>query len=151
MRLFERFQFQPTMIHHIFVYGSLRSDASTSMRRLLGDSKLLGPATTRGKLYIVEGFPALEVDGDPEDIVIGELYQLPTEDGIGILEILDAYEGISPENPVTSLYRREVIRIKGYSGEVMAWSYVLNVEEENLEPIVSGDYVKWQRKGLTSG
>ena len=75
------------MTRALFVYGTLRSDASEG--RMLGDRKRES-ANTRGRLFVLPaGYPALSLAG--KDVVYGELVYDIDE---GILTVLDVYEGV---------------------------------------------------------
>ena len=57
---------------YLFVYGTLISGESN--HKTLGNSKLLGIAYTKGKLFDIGNYPALISDGDND--IKGEVYRI---------------------------------------------------------------------------
>ena len=101
-------------VEYLFVYGTLRRDASGRQNPLLGDARFAGPATTTGRLASIGPYRALIVDAGGEEIA-GELYEFSAPHW----EDLDYYEGED--------YRRIVIEVKTSDGtHARAWAYVLH-------------------------
>jgi len=113
----------------VFVYGTLLEGEPN--HRVLGDSELLGTATTRPAFRFVDCgyYPAALTDG--ETAIVGEVYRVNDE----TLEDLDRLEG------VPRLYQRK--RIKLADGSV-AWIYLLNPEgyygRREMPAIECGDW-----------
>ena len=61
----------------LFVYGTLMRGFDHPMAQLLSRSAdYLGPATCRGRLYLIKHYPGLLLSDEPSDIVFGEVYRL---------------------------------------------------------------------------
>ncbi len=100
---------------HIFVYGSLMSSVATPLgarerSRLSGESRSLGTATTKGRLYDLGQYPGMTPAISPADTVEGELLELlnPT----ATLIWLDQYEGVRYGFSASGDYRREICSIE---------------------------------------
>ena len=129
----------------LFVYGTLRSTASSAMgrgqrARLDAASRIAGPATAAGYLFDLGGYPGLVLkrpDGASNDAgfianknmgrVTGELRELADPDDV--FSWLDVYEGIGVNAQEADAYRREILPVihRDASGnEVVsrAWIYV---------------------------
>jgi gamma-glutamylcyclotransferase (GGCT)/AIG2-like uncharacterized protein YtfP len=116
---------------HLFVYGTLRRGAR--MHALLaGAARPLGPATFRGRLYHLGGYPGAVASPDSGDVVRGELYALDGRDADRLLARLDRYEG-----PDFERVRAEVRS----DGPVSSWIYLVRTSVEGRPRIVSGDYL----------
>jgi len=73
----------------MFVYGTLKRGFSN--HRLMGQSKYLGKTLVPGlKMFSMGGFPGCIKSGDNDDEVIGELYEVTSEE---VLQDLDWLEG----------------------------------------------------------
>jgi gamma-glutamylcyclotransferase (GGCT)/AIG2-like uncharacterized protein YtfP len=124
----------------LFVYGTLMKSVDHAMHQVLvQEAEFLGPATSRGRLYRVDWYPAMVASTDPEDRVRGEAYGLHHPDGT--LPLLDHYEGIGPENLEDPEYERVLypIDIEGL-GTVEAWVYLYLHSTASLVPIPSGSF-----------
>ncbi len=95
----------------LFVYGTLKSTytgrfGGDKRDRLHRESRMLGPAQLRGRLYDLGRYPGIVDTSEPGEIVHGELVALtdPTRTFIW----LDAYEGIVSGTSSASEYRREL-------------------------------------------
>lgn len=100
-----------------------------------------GPASIRGRLYRIDGYPGAVLTGRPDDRVTGNLYRLarPAE----TLELLDDYEGCGKRAARPHEFRRvavDVMRDKG--GNIRAWTYLYNLPVRGLEVICSGDFLR---------
>ena len=100
---------------YIFVYGSLMSAVATPLgarerSRLSGESRSLGAATTKGRLYDLGQYPGMTPALSPADFVEGELLELlnPT----ATLIWLDQYEGVRHGFSNSGDYRREICSIE---------------------------------------
>ena len=106
---------------HLFVCGTLRSDATDEMgrlarTRLFAVSDFMGTASMQGVLYDLGAYPGM-VPSDETDLrVLGEVRRLHDPDGTFVW--LDEYEGDE--------YRR-IERTATLAGrnDVLAWVYVL--------------------------
>jgi phosphoserine phosphatase len=124
----------------LFVYGTLRPDVQSAMgtaqrRRLAGEARDLGPATTEGLLADLGAYPGL-VDGDGR--VRGRAYALRTP--ADTFAWLDAYEGLAgrPDDE----YRRIVRGIALDTGvRIEAWVYRYNGPQKQPHILTSGDWI----------
>ncbi len=118
---------------YLFVYGTLISGESN--HKTLGNSKLLGIAYTKGKLFDIGNYPALVPEGNND--IKGEVYKINEE----ILKQCDLLEGYSPNNP-KSLYLRKTISINLNNKIINSYIYYSNFDLSKYCEIKSGDYVK---------
>ncbi len=124
---------------HLFVYGTLRRGASPMARLLRSGARYLGPATIRGRLYLIRHYPGAVPSEDPVERVHGELHRLLDP---ALLLHLDDYEECSARHPPPHEYRREAVRVLCPAGAgVTAWAWLYNRPVEGLEPIPSGDFL----------
>ena len=127
----------------LFVYGTLMSGEETEAARRLGtEAKLLGMASTFGRLYDQGKWPGLLRTEEKGCVVHGELWRLHSSSS---LKWLDAYEGIRPEVQSPE-YARELIRVEtGASCTNLAWGYVYRWPVRERDLIASG---RWRDRGL---
>ena len=130
------------MLDRVFVYGTLMSGFDHPMSRLLAaGADLLGPATIRGKLYLITHYPGLLHSDDAGDIVHGELYRLRDVDEL--MAALDDYESVGPGHEEPTLYVREVVPVTLGDGSVVeAWTYIYNRPVDEAKRIVSGKFLE---------
>lgn len=136
---------------YLFVYGTLLRSAGHPEHRILEKGAVLqGAATFRGKLFLIESYPALipsssqgDAFGGTVDSVRGELYRL-NEPPL-VFGRLDRYEGFDPANPRQSLYIREKreVNLTERGTPVNSWIYLYNRPTRHLTPIPSGDYLSF--------
>ena len=130
------------MLDRVFVYGTLMSGFDHPMSKLLAaGADLLGPATVRGKLFLITHYPGLLHSDDAADIVHGELYRLRNVDEL--MAALDDYESVGPGHEEPTLYVREVVPVTLRDGSVMeAWTYIYNRPVNEAKRIVSGKFLE---------
>lgn len=117
----------------LFVYGSLRRNATGAHHPLLGAARLLGAATVEGALYRVAWYPGLVLEAGGGE-VRGELYELPSAGAGAMLAALDDYEG-------AGFGRRHTQARLDATGESLdTWMYAYLGDTPTLERIPSGDY-----------
>ena len=128
---------------HLFVYGTLRSDAGGPMHaRWMRGVRPLGRASVAGRLYDAGPHPAAIPSDDPADRVVGELYAIEA-DADALLAALDAYEGIDAAHPALSLFRRERVAAEREDGvRVAAWVYFYNRPPQPMPRVTSGDWLR---------
>lgn len=122
----------------LFVYGSLRSDASRGREEARRAFALLeangqpeGLASLPGKLFAVAWYPGYVAD--VQGRVTGELWGLSNP---AILSRLDRYEG--------EAYVRELRQVRRADGRrATAWVYRYARDVAGVPLIPSGDYVQW--------
>jgi gamma-glutamylcyclotransferase (GGCT)/AIG2-like uncharacterized protein YtfP len=126
----------------LFVYGTLMRGFDHPMARLLSaNAQFLGEATCRGRLYLVEHYPALVLSEDPTETVFGELYRLHERDAL--LREFDMYEACGEGFAMPTEYVRDMLTITladGTAGE--AWTYIYNWPVKNLPRIESGRFLQ---------
>mgnify|MGYP001626156955 FL=1 len=126
----------------LFVYGTLRSCNDNDVRRDLSkNSSYVGEAYYRGKLYLVDSYPALISSDDPSDKVIGEVYRLHNSETI---EKIDKYEecGELFPKPYEFIRVQDVVTMIDSRASVECFVYLYNRKVEGLTRIKSGDFCK---------
>ena len=130
------------MLDRVFVYGTLMSGYDHPMSRLLAaEADFLGPATIRGRLYMITHYPGLLHSDDAGDIVHGELYRLRNVDGL--MAALDEYESVGPGFEPPTLYLRKTVPATLADGSIVeAWTYIYNRPVDEAKRIVSGNFLE---------
>ena len=125
----------------LFVYGTLMRGFDHTMARLLSaNADFLGPATCRGRLYLVKHYPGLLLSDDPADLVFGELYRLRQRDAR--LREFDLYEACGEGFAQPTEYLRKTLQVALEDGAASeAWTYVYNWPVTNLPRIASGRFL----------
>ena len=126
----------------LFVYGTLMRGFDHPMARLLSaNADFLGPATCRGRLYLVKHYPGLVLSDDPADLVFGELYRLRARDEL--LGEFDMYEACGAGFPEPTEYLRRMLDVTLADGAPSeAWTYVYNWPVTGLPRIASGKFLE---------
>lgn len=134
-----------SMNQHLFVYGTLMPHAGHPMgARLARESRLLGGAAMRGRLFDLGRYPALVEDGSGEGLVHGEVYALNSPSAS--LRWIDRYEGIIPGRESGSDYERVQRRASlETGGTILAWVYVYRAPLTSARPIENG---RWRAQAL---
>ena len=116
------------MKHCIFVYGTLRRQASH--HRNLHDAQWMANASVKGILYCIDWYPAIVLADDGESRVRGELFMV---DDTTLAE-LDRYEGDE--------YQRVLVNAEDEHGNFhQAWIWA--AREIPQKPIIlSGDWLQ---------
>ena len=129
------------MPDYLFVYGTLRRGANHPMHQLLmQNSRFIGMAHFQGKLYQVTHYPAVVASANPDEQVLGEVYQLLQPEQT--LPQLDKYEECGADFPAPQEYRRELQTVRLENGDSLtAWVYLYNRDTRMLTPIPSGDFL----------
>lgn len=135
----------PTTVHQIFVYGSLRSGFNAPAFEYISRYfQLVAPAKVRGLLYDMGEYPAA-VATHEDHFLLGELYSIKQEEEFGwALDQLDEYEGIneSPEDSPVS-FKRELVEVITEDGNSIAWIYWFNGQIVDKPLIASGDVLEY--------
>ena len=128
---------------YLFVYGSLLHGFQSSIGQFLKNhARFIGEAYANGKIFDLGRYPGLVLSSDEQDTVYGHLLELSNPDGVFIT--LDRYEGIFPDDPQNSEYRRELIRLnKNTLGITTCWTYIYNYSTEGLKVIPGGNYAEF--------
>ena len=126
------------MSERLFVYGTLRKGGANSMHHMLGrDSRFVGRARTRGRLYDLGEYPGLVASDDTW--VHGDLYELA--DARTVLARLDEYEGCGPNDARPHEYERMQCEVLTETGvRETAWVYLYRGAVAGKREIPSGDY-----------
>ena len=143
------------MVHYIFVYGTLRHDATHSMAGFLKKfASYVGPATVQGKMFLVETqrdfiYPALVFPKEESHAVTnvrGDVFRINdnvVEDKQKLEEVwkaLDEYEGEE--------YTKEIRKVNMLdsgdtsSKEVEVNLYVYAAPTTGMKVIKNGDFLK---------
>jgi len=126
---------------HLFVYGTLMRGFDHPMARLLAaNADFIGPASCRGRLYLVRHYPGLLLSDDPADIVHGELFALREVDAL--LCEFDMYEACGEGFAEPTEYVRQMLAVTLADGTPSeAWTYVYNWPVTELPRIASGRFL----------
>ena len=129
------------MPDYLFVYGTLRQSANHPMhQRLMQKGRFIGMAHFQGKLYQVTHYPAVVASANPDEQVLGEVYQLLQPEQT--LPQLDKYEECGADFPEPQEYRRELQPVRLENGDSLtAWVYLYNRDTRMLTPIQTGDFL----------
>jgi gamma-glutamylcyclotransferase (GGCT)/AIG2-like uncharacterized protein YtfP len=128
---------------HLFVYGTLRSDAGGAVHaRWMRGVRLAGRASVAGRLYDAGPYPAAVPSDRPGDRIFGELYAIEA-DAEALLAALDGYEGVDAAHPALSLFRRETVAAEREDGtRVPAWVYFYNRPTRQMPRVTSGEWLR---------
>ena len=128
----------------LFVYGTLRGGLEpTGVAGRLHGARHLGDATLPGALYDLGDYPGAIPDPETHARVHGELIELA--DAADAFAWLDRYEGIDPDDPEGSLFRRERGRVLLAGGEPLdCWVYVYRGPVADRPRIAGGDWAAWR-------
>jgi gamma-glutamylcyclotransferase (GGCT)/AIG2-like uncharacterized protein YtfP len=126
----------------LFVYGTLMRGFDHPMARLLAaNADFLGPATCKGRLYLVRHYPGLVLSDDPTDIVHGELFRLREPDAM--LREFDMYEACGEGFAEPTEYVRQMLSVTlGDGAASEAWTYLYNWSVAALPLIATGRFLE---------
>ncbi|MBU6169916.1 MAG: gamma-glutamylcyclotransferase [Verrucomicrobia bacterium] len=114
----------------VFVYGTLRRDASNHFR--MADSRFVSEGLVRGRLYRIDWYPGIVADENAGPVV-GEIFMVSAE----TIAALDEFEG--------SEYRRVKIAFElvdaaePFTAQAWIWEWIGKTRED--QRIVSGDWL----------
>jgi gamma-glutamylcyclotransferase (GGCT)/AIG2-like uncharacterized protein YtfP len=124
----------------LFVYGTLRKGFHHPAFEYLSKYfTFVSIAKVRGQLYDLGEYPAA-IPAKEDLFVTGELYELNAASEFDwVIEQLDEYEGLNPEEGEKPLYRRDLVDViyENHSGK--AWIYWYNQSITGHPLIASGD------------
>lgn len=137
------------LIHHLFVYGSLRRTASsgfgrTERDRLYRSAVFVGQGVIEGTLLDLGDYPGLLETGTAGQVVTGDVLRLIAPQR-PLFRWLDVYEGIS-EDGRCGEYQRVVRRVSLSGRAIACWVYVLRERPADVRGVASGDWLKASRK-----
>ncbi|HXG36580.1 MAG TPA: gamma-glutamylcyclotransferase family protein [Dehalococcoidia bacterium] len=130
------------MSQRLFVYGTLMNGMEANVILASKGARYVGSGVIQGRLYDLGEYPAAVKSDDPNEVVVGELYELPD---LAALRGLDAYEEFEPDQPDGSVFIREEVTVRmpeERGREVRAWAYFYNpaLQVRGARRISSGDY-----------
>ena len=125
----------------VFVYGTLRRSAQSSMSMFLAArSTFISEATFQGLMYLVDYYPGVIPSRNPHDMVKGEVVKL--DHPLQTLFRLDQYEGCSLDDPKPHEYLRSQQQVTLANGQLcVAWLYLYQSSVTQLPPISQGDFL----------
>ncbi len=124
----------------VFVYGTLRREASNAFR--MEGAEFVGRGRVAGRLYRVDWYPGMVAGGD--GWVVGEAFRV----GVEQMRALDEFEGI-PEGEMEGNEYRKVEAVMALEG--MPWEetpvrvYEWKGEVDEANRISSGDWLDFER------
>ena len=119
----------------LFVYGTLLRGLSRA--RMLRGSRFLGPALLSGRLFDLGSYPGLLAG---PGLVVGEIHLVDAS----TLRRLDRVEDFDARDPDGSLYRRETVSARHFSGQgETVETYLYNREPDAGVLIPHGDYRRY--------
>ena len=99
----------------------------------------IGSAHFQGRLYDNDGYPGVVDSLAPEEKVLGDVFEIPTDPAF--LARLDAFEGCGPEDPQPHEYRRVIRPAATGKGVLQTWIYLYNWPLDGKRRIESGDFL----------
>jgi gamma-glutamylcyclotransferase (GGCT)/AIG2-like uncharacterized protein YtfP len=134
-------------IHHLFVYGSLRSGFHSPAYEYISKYfDFIAEGRVKGQMFDLGSYPGA-VPTTEEHYIIGELYKIKDVEELSwALAQLDDYEGVAVEEGEEQLYRREPVEVSAANQMVRAWIYWYNSNVEGRPLIASGDMMDYLSK-----
>ena len=123
----------------VFVYGTLMKGFEEGWQAKVG-ARLMGTGRIRARLYDLGEYPgAVPSDSNPDDYIVGELYELRAPERA--FQLLDQYEEYSPAEADNSLFIRKIAPVRLDDGRrETAWVYFYNRPLRRARLIPTGDY-----------
>lgn len=120
----------------VFVYGTLKSGRSNHRVMEAAGGQLIGVATRNcAQLYRVASFPGLIETNNPDDVVIGEVFDVQH------MGPLDGLEGYTAHTDSGMYLRRDRSVVLHDGTPVMAGLYVWNsVVDPVRQPLIEGGF-----------
>jgi gamma-glutamylcyclotransferase (GGCT)/AIG2-like uncharacterized protein YtfP len=126
---------------YIFVYGSLMAGVHSRVAQTFhAQAEWVGSGRVRGLLYDLGEYPGLVLHQE-ESYVQGQVFRILQTDIL--LPFLDEYEGLIPEHPAASEYRRELAAVQLSDQFIHCWMYLYNQATGALPLIESGNYLQY--------
>lgn len=131
-------------IHHLFVYGSLRSGFRHPAYEYISRYfTLVGEAKVKGYLYDMGNYPVAAPTND-EAYIIGELYMLNNENEFSwAIAQLDDYEGVNADEGEMPMYDRETVTVYIKNTTTEAWIYWFKGDVTGHPVVASGDVLQY--------
>ncbi|MBC8125574.1 MAG: gamma-glutamylcyclotransferase [Gloeobacteraceae cyanobacterium ES-bin-144] len=118
----------------VFVYGTLRRDASNHFR--MAGAEFISAGSIRGRMYGFGWYPGLVLD-DAGDDLVGEIYAV----NAALLAELDRFEGLSA-GEIESEYRRVRVDVLTDTGVISAWVWEWLGLVDESQRITGGDWLE---------
>ena len=128
---------------YVFVYGTLLFDFDNEVAvHLRNNAKWVGKATCQGLMYNMGDYPAVVQSASSKDVVLGEVYGITND----MLAKLDIYEEVGDAFPHPNEYVRKRMQV-GLANAIQlnCWIYLYNHPTQNLEPILTGNYLLFKQ------
>ena len=133
---------------NIFVYGLLQSKYDNEAAQMLRKhATLIGPSSIPGAVFDLGEYPAVFFEKNIKGTVRGELYYIHG-DSNQLLQFLDEFEGIGPDEEKPFEYRRGIVRAQCQGTNRPALCYLYN---RAIIQILNGDVLKHVLEGLLAG
>jgi gamma-glutamylcyclotransferase (GGCT)/AIG2-like uncharacterized protein YtfP len=65
------------------------------------------------------------------------------DDAANVLQLLDDYEGIGPDDPLPHEYDRELYKVETDKGALTCWVYFYAMPVNQYQQIMSGNYIRY--------
>jgi len=108
----------------------------TLRARLQREAESLGAATMAGRLYDLGRYPGLVEPAQAGDRVHGEVFRLA--DPADAFVWLDAYEGVTPDDPAREYERAVRMARLASGGEIEAWVYLYRGDLTHARHVTDG-------------
>jgi len=125
---------------YLFVYGTLLDKQNEFGAYLNDNCTFYTNGKMPGKLYDLGEYPGAILADEENKFVYGKIYQLSNTEKV--LELLDDYEGVGPDQEQPNLFIRELIDVSIPGGKIKCWVYIYNLPVDGLDAIGSGVYLK---------
>jgi gamma-glutamylcyclotransferase (GGCT)/AIG2-like uncharacterized protein YtfP len=129
-------------MEYLFIYGTLLVKVKNAMSDFLqSHAEFIGQGFFHGKLYNTGEYPGAVLSSNGVDKVYGMVCLL--NDAEKVFTVLDVYEEVGRQYPEPNEYIRQKITVFLHSQkELTCWVYLYNRPVDDLEQILSGDYLK---------
>jgi gamma-glutamylcyclotransferase (GGCT)/AIG2-like uncharacterized protein YtfP len=108
------------------------------------NARLIGAAKWPGLLFLVSNYPGAVRSNNPNDVVLGELWELNNPHST--LSTLDEYEECSPASPSPHEYIRSLETVWQDEKSYLAWVYIYNLENAHLKKIPDGNFLNQNQR-----
>lgn len=141
-------KFTSTTVRRFFVYGTLKIGGVYAKDFDQVRQKSVNATLFGYQMHSCVAYPAITpiCDGENEFTIEGEVHTFAYKHLDQVMRAMDRIEGYHPDDPESSLYKRELKLVVLESGEIVeAWVYVWTQSTEGLPEIKSG---KWVNKRI---
>lgn len=133
------------MNNFIFVYGRMLRNLHEEKRpiQLEKFGTYMGPASTKGLLFLVDSSYCGMVPQSKGDLIVGDLFKLEIPNLEKTLEFLDKFHSCSIDFPPPHEFERQEITVEFNSRKLTTWVYAYNYPTLVLEYIPGGDFLEY--------